>query len=80
MDFGRRSLTNRVRGNEVAYLGAERAADGTYRIKGTKIFITYGEHDMTDNIVHFVLAAQQPGHYPVIRTLLRRLSVALFGT
>ena len=31
-------------------------ADGTYRIKGTKIFITYGEHDMTDNIVHFVLA------------------------
>src|SRR5262249_13656676 len=30
--------------------------DGTYRIKGTKIFITYGDHDMTDNIVHFVLA------------------------
>src|SRR5206468_924168 len=27
-----------------------------YRIKGTKIFITYGDHDMTDNIVHFVLA------------------------
>src|ERR1700754_1064760 len=35
---------------------AEKQADGTYRIKGTKIFITYGEHDMTDNIVHFVLA------------------------
>ncbi len=32
------------------------AGDGTYRIKGTKIFITYGDHDMTDNIVHFVLA------------------------
>jgi acyl-CoA dehydrogenase len=31
-------------------------ADGSYRIKGTKIFITYGDHDMTDNIVHFVLA------------------------
>ena len=30
--------------------------DGTYRISGTKIFITYGEHDMTDNIVHLVLA------------------------
>src|SRR5205814_2808743 len=29
---------------------------GSYRIKGTKIFITYGDHDMTDNIVHFVLA------------------------
>src|SRR2546428_479964 len=35
---------------------AERLPDGSYRIKGTKIFITYGDHDMTDNIVHFVLA------------------------
>src|SRR5690554_6399084 len=30
--------------------------DGTYRIFGTKIFITWGDHDLTDNIVHFVLA------------------------
>ncbi|WP_417692652.1 acyl-CoA dehydrogenase [Roseibium sp.] len=35
---------------------AERNDDGTYRIFGQKIFITYGEHDMTDNIVHLVLA------------------------
>jgi alkylation response protein AidB-like acyl-CoA dehydrogenase len=35
---------------------AEPAADGTYRISGTKIFITGGEHDLTDNIVHLVLA------------------------
>ncbi|WP_395017962.1 acyl-CoA dehydrogenase [Dongia sp.] len=35
---------------------AEPAADGTYRLKGQKIFITYGEHDFTENIVHFVLA------------------------
>src|SRR6202020_423807 len=35
---------------------AERAVDRSYRIKGTKIFITYGDHDMTDTIVHFVLA------------------------
>lgn len=35
---------------------AERAADGTYRIFGQKIFITYGEHDLTDNIIHLVLA------------------------
>ena len=35
---------------------AERAGDGTYRIFGQKIFITYGEHDLTDNIVHLVLA------------------------
>ncbi len=31
-------------------------ADGVYRLKGQKIFITYGEHDFTENIVHFVLA------------------------
>ncbi len=35
---------------------ADRHADGTYRISGQKIFITYGDHDMTDNIVHLVLA------------------------
>ena len=31
------------------------AGDGTYRLEGQKIFITYGEHDLTDNIVHMVL-------------------------
>ena len=31
-------------------------SDGSYRITGQKIFITYGEHDLTDNIIHFVLA------------------------
>ena len=35
---------------------AEPAGDGTYRLTGQKIFITYGEHDMADNIVHLVLA------------------------
>jgi 3-(methylsulfanyl)propanoyl-CoA dehydrogenase len=30
--------------------------DGTYRLEGQKIFITYGEHDLTENIVHLVLA------------------------
>jgi alkylation response protein AidB-like acyl-CoA dehydrogenase len=35
---------------------AEKQADGTYRIFGTKIFITYGEHEMTENIIHLVLA------------------------
>jgi alkylation response protein AidB-like acyl-CoA dehydrogenase len=34
--------------------------DGTYLVSGTKIFITYGEHDMTENIVHLVLA-KTPG-------------------
>ncbi|WP_257281807.1 MULTISPECIES: acyl-CoA dehydrogenase C-terminal domain-containing protein [unclassified Endozoicomonas] len=35
---------------------AEPAGDGTYKISGTKIFISAGEHDMADNIVHIVLA------------------------
>jgi hypothetical protein len=35
---------------------AELRADGSYRITGTKIFITGGEHDLTENIIHLVLA------------------------
>ena len=35
---------------------AEPAPDGTWRIKGQKIFITWGDHDLTDNIVHMILA------------------------
>ena len=35
---------------------AEPQSDGTYRLTGTKIFITFGEHDLTDQIVHLVLA------------------------
>ncbi len=46
----------RLRRRRAAHPRRSAQADGTYRIKGTKIFITYGEHDMTDNIVHFVLA------------------------
>lgn len=39
---------------------AEPQADGSYRITGTKIFISAGEHDLTDNIIHLVLA-KTPG-------------------
>src|SRR3954454_20496771 len=55
---GTMQLTESQAGSDVGALRtrAERAPDGSYRIKGTKIFITYGDHDMTDNIVHFVLA------------------------
>jgi alkylation response protein AidB-like acyl-CoA dehydrogenase len=35
---------------------AVRQDDGTYRLDGTKIYITWGDHDLTDNIVHLVLA------------------------
>ncbi len=45
---------------------AEPQDDGTYRITGTKIFITAGEHDLSDNIIHLVLA-KIPGGPPGIR-------------
>jgi 3-(methylsulfanyl)propanoyl-CoA dehydrogenase len=56
--MGTMELTEPHAGSDVGALRtrAERAADGTYRLTGTKIFITYGEHDLTDNIIHFVLA------------------------
>ncbi len=55
---GSMQLTEPQAGSDVGALRtkAERASDGSYRIKGQKIFITYGEHDLTDNIIHFVLA------------------------
>src|SRR5260221_9385343 len=55
---GTMQLTEPQAGSDVGALRtrAERAPDGSYRIKGTKIFITYGDHDISDNIVHFVLA------------------------
>jgi alkylation response protein AidB-like acyl-CoA dehydrogenase len=56
--MGTMELTEPQAGSDVGSLRtrAERAADGTYRITGSKIFITYGEHDLTPNIIHFVLA------------------------
>jgi acyl-CoA dehydrogenase len=56
--MGSMQLTEPQAGSDVGALRtkAERAGDGSYRITGQKIFITYGEHDMTDNIVHLVLA------------------------
>jgi acyl-CoA dehydrogenase len=56
--MGTMQLTESQAGSDVGALRAkaERAGDGSYRITGQKIFITYGEHDLTDNIIHFVLA------------------------
>jgi acyl-CoA dehydrogenase len=56
--MGTMQLTEPQAGSDVGALRtkAVRASDGTYRITGQKIFITYGEHDLTDNIIHFVLA------------------------
>src|SRR3954468_23160347 len=55
---GTMNLTEPQAGSDLGAIRprAEPAADGTYRLKGQKIFITYGEHDFTENIVHFVLA------------------------
>ena len=55
---GTMQLTEPQAGSDVGALRtrAVRAEDGSYRITGQKIFITYGEHDLTDNIIHFVLA------------------------
>src|SRR5437016_9598832 len=55
---GTMQLTEPQAGSDVGALRtkAERASDGSYRLTGQKIFITYGEHDLTENIIHFVLA------------------------
>jgi len=59
---GTMNLTEPHAGSDVGALRttATPTGDGLYRIKGTKIFITFGEHDLTDNIVHLVLA-RTPG-------------------
>ena len=62
---GTMNLTEPQAGSDVGALRstAEPAADGSYRIKGTKIYITFGEHDLVDNVVHLVLA-RTPGAPP----------------
>jgi alkylation response protein AidB-like acyl-CoA dehydrogenase len=52
------NLTEPHAGSDVGALKsrATPAGDGSWRVTGTKIFITWGEHDLTDNIVHMVLA------------------------
>ncbi|GAA6143461.1 acyl-CoA dehydrogenase [Hydrogenophaga sp. 5NK40-0174] len=58
---GTMNLTEPQAGSDLAAVRsrAEPLPDGSYKIFGTKIFITYGEHDMADNIVHLVLARVQ---------------------
>ncbi len=55
---GTMNLTEPQAGSDLALVRtrAEPQPDGTYKLFGTKIFITYGEHDMAENIVHLVLA------------------------
>ncbi len=55
---GTMNLTEPQAGSDVGALTAKATPqpDGSYLIEGTKIFITYGEHDLTGNIIHLVLA------------------------
>ena len=55
---GTMNLTEPEAGSDVGAVRtkAVKQDDGTYRISGTKIFITFGEHDLSENIVHLVLA------------------------
>jgi len=55
---GTMNLTEPQAGSDLSLVRtrATPQGDGTYRLKGQKIFITYGEHDYTENIVHLVLA------------------------
>jgi alkylation response protein AidB-like acyl-CoA dehydrogenase len=55
---GTMNLTEPQAGSDVGALRTQATprGDGTYLVKGTKIYITFGEHDLTDNIVHLVLA------------------------
>ena len=52
------NLTEPQAGSDVGALKtrAEPADDGSWKLKGSKIFITYGEHDLSENIIHLVLA------------------------
>jgi alkylation response protein AidB-like acyl-CoA dehydrogenase len=55
---GTMNLTEPQAGSDLSQVRTKATpqADGTYRLKGQKIFITYGEHDYTENIIHLVLA------------------------
>jgi len=55
---GSMNLTEPQAGSDLSLVRtrAEPQPDGTYKVFGTKIFITWGEHDMAENIVHLVLA------------------------
>ena len=65
---GTMNLTEPQAGSDLGLVTARAVPkpDGSYRLHGTKIFITYGEHDLADNIVHLVLA-RTPGAPPGTR-------------
>ena len=82
---GTMCLTEPHCGSDLGLLRTTRrtAADGSYRITGTKIFITAGEHDFTDNIVHLVLARlpdAPPGTKGISLFIVPKVKTARDGT
>jgi len=82
---GTMCLTESHAGSDLGLLKtrAEPRDDGTYAITGTKIFITAGEHDFTDNIIHLVLARlpdAPPGTKGISLFIVPKVKVARDGT
>ena len=82
---GTMNLTEPHAGSDLGALRtkAVRQPDGTYRITGTKIFITYGDHELTPNIIHLVLARlpdAPPGTRGISLFLVPKVLVAKDGT
>lgn len=82
---GTMNLTEPQAGSDVGALKstATPRGDGTYQIKGTKIFISYGDHDMAENIVHLVLARTPdapPGTKGISLFLVPKYQVEADGT
>ena len=82
---GTMNLTEPHAGSDLGALRtkAVRQPDGTYRITGTKIFITYGDHELTPNIIHLVLARlpdAPPGTRGISLFLVPKVMVNMDGT
>ena len=78
-------LTEPEAGSDVGALRAKAVPtdDGSYRISGSKIFITWGDHDLTENIVHLVLARlpdAPPGTKGISLFVVPKMLVAEDGT
>ena len=82
---GTMNLTEPHAGSDLSQLKtrASKEADGSYRLFGTKIFITYGDHELTDNIIHLVLArlpAAPPGTRGISLFLVPKILVNADGS
>jgi len=82
---GTMNLTEPQAGSDVGAVTAraEPAGDGTYRITGQKIYITYGDHDLSEQIIHLVLARlpdAPPGTKGISLFLVPKLLIADDGT